>query len=149
MNDNYNVEIINQRNDAYELIWNHNKEIERAISDEELKRGIEKFIDKGNVIAVIKEEKIIVFMVLYCNSYDTLEAYICNLYVLEQYRRNHLADKMIKKAIKICEENHFVTIHLHVSEDNEPAVALYKKHGFSFTEEYRNAERGMKLRLVK
>lgn len=147
MNEVYKVELINQRKDAFELIWNHNKEIGRTLSDEELKQGIEKFIDKGNPIAVIDTGRIIAFLMLYCNSYDTLEAYICNVYVHEQYRRKHLAEIMVKRAIGICKEKQFKSICLHVSERNEPAIALYKKLGFSFTDGYRNADREMVLRL--
>ena len=144
----YKAKLINRRIDAFELIWNHNKEIGRKLSDEELTHGIKKFIDKGNAIAVIEEEKIIAFMVLYCNDYDTFDAYICNLYVLKQYRRKHLAEKMMKMAVEICKENQFKTIHLHVSESNKPAVNLYKKLGFSFIEGYRNTKREMELRLT-
>ncbi len=147
MNEEYKAELINQRSDAFELMWNHNREIGRTLSDEELKLGIEKFIDKGNAIAIIKDEKIIAFLMLYCNAYDTLAAYICNVYVLEQYRRKHCADTMMRMAIEICKEKQFTTVHLHVAESNEPAVALYKELGFSFTDGYREADKEMVLRL--
>lgn len=147
MSEEYNVEIINLRENAFKLIWNHNKEIGRSLSDEELTQGIYKFLAKGNAIAIIKEETIIAFLVLYCYFEDTREAYICNVYVMEQYRRKYLAEKMILRAIDICEEKQFKSIHLHVSESNIPAVSLYRKLGFSFTDGYRDAEREMVLRL--
>lgn len=148
MYEEYKAELINQRDDAFDLIWNHNKEIGRNLPDEELRQGIEKFIDKGNAIAVLKEDRVIAFMVLYCNSYDTLKAYICNVYVLEQYRRKHCAEKMMKMAVEICMKNHFKAIDLHVAESNAPAVSLYKKLGFYFTDNYRNTDREMELRLT-
>lgn len=149
MEEEYRVEIINYRKDAFELIWNHNKEIGRNLSDEELKQGICKFLEKGNTIAVINEGKIIAFLMLYCNSYDTREAYICNLYVLEQYRRKKLAERMMVKAIDICLEKHFKSIHLHVAESNGSAILLYKKLGFCFTSGYRDTDREMVLKLVE
>lgn len=143
----YTVEIINQREDAFQLMWDHNREIGRTLSDEELKRGIEKFIDKGNAIAVIRDGIIIAFLLLYCNDYDTLQAYICNVYVLEQYRRKHMAESMMRKAIEICKEKQFRSVHLHASESYAPAVALYRKLGFSFADGYRGADREMILEL--
>lgn len=125
------AERINDYNNAFELIWNHNKEIGRNLSDEELREGIEKFIKFGNVIAIIENSKIIAFLMLYCNNRETLEAYICNVYVLNEYRGLGLSNKLLEKAIDICEKNRFKTIKLHVAENNFTAIQLYKKYGFT------------------
>lgn len=123
-------EVINNRKDAFDLIWNHNKEIGRELSDEELKTGIDKFIKNGNVIAVLDENHIIAFLMLYCNNYETLEAYICNVYVLEKYRGIGLSKQILESAIKICANNKFKKIKLHVAYNNTVAISLYKKYGF-------------------
>ncbi len=125
------AEKINDREDAFELIWNHNKEIGRTLSDDELKVGIEKFIRQGNVISIIDRNHIIAFLMLYCNNYDSLEAYICNVFVLDEFRGLGLSKKVLEEAIRICESNHFKTIKLHVAEDNFTAISLYKKYGFA------------------
>lgn len=140
------AEIINKREDAFCLIWNHNKEIGRTLSDEELKSGIQKFIDKGNVIAVIDQGKIIAFLMLYCNNYETLEAYICNVFVLEQFRGMGLSKLLMDKAIEICVQNGFKTIRLHVGEDNETAINLYKYYSFEPNGKYKdNGERQIEM----
>lgn len=126
----FSAEVINGRQDAFELIWNHNKEIGRTLSDEELKIGINKFIDKGNVIAIIENNKIVAFLMLYCNDFESLEAYICNVYVLESYRGLGLSKRLMDKAIEICKRNDFKTIKLHVAEDNTTAINLYNKYRF-------------------
>lgn len=126
----YYAEVINSRTDAFDLIWKHNKEIGRSLSDEELERGIHKFIDHGNVISIIENNRIIAFLMLYCNNYETLEAYICNVYVLKPYRGVGLSKLLMDKAIDICVANKFETIKLHVAEDNYNAVGLYKAYAF-------------------
>ena len=54
---------------------------------------------------------------------------------------------MIKKAIEICKNKHFKSIHLHVAEENVPAVSLYTKLGFSFINKYRDNDREMILNI--
>ena len=77
------------------------------MSDEELKQGIRKFIHFGNIIAVIENDKIIAFLMLYCNNLDTLEAYICNVYVLSEYRGSGLSKLVLDKAINMCIAKNF------------------------------------------
>ena len=130
--ENYQVKLVNNEKDAFSLIWNHNKEIGRTLSDEELRKGIEKFIKCGCPIAIIENNKIIAFLMLYCNNISTLEAYICNVYVIDSYRGKGLSNLLLEKAINICEQKNFVKIKLHVAENNIVAIQLYKKYGFHF-----------------
>lgn len=130
VNGKYTAEVINKRKDVFELVWNFNKEIGRTLSDDELKIGIQKFIDYGNIIAVLEDDKIIAFLMLYCNNLESLEAYICNVYVLDSYRGQGLSKIMLEKAITICISHAFKTIKLHVAEHNAIAIKQYKKYGF-------------------
>ena len=142
--DNYlnDIEIkaieINNFANAYELIWNHCKEIGRDLTDEELDLGIKKFLAKAHVLAIVRNNHILAFSILYCNNYDTLQAYICNVFVLQEYRGLGYSSKLISKAIEICKAKNFKTIALHVKEDNMPAVNLYKKFGFVYTGNHKN-----------
>ena len=138
---------INDLYNAEELLLSHNREIGRELSEDELINGVKKFISCGEVLGIVRENHIIAMLNLYCNNTTTLEAYICNVYVLESYRGNHIAENMLIKAIEICKNRRFKSVHLHVSENNNPAVKLYKKLGFSFTEEYRNTDREMVLNI--
>ncbi len=138
---------INDLENAEQLLWNHNKEIGRTLSDQELIDGIRKFISKGEIIGLVENDRIAAMLVLYCNNFDTLEAYICNVYVMGEYRGNHLTQQMVGKAIELCILKGFQSIHLHVSEDNVPAVKTYKKMGFVFSDGYRGTDREMILRL--
>lgn len=100
---------------------------------DELQGSVDKFIKYGNILGIISYGELIAMLNLYCNNYETKEAYICNVYVLDKHRRKGLARKLLNKAYQICEHNSFVKIFLHVAESNYKAIALYKSEGFSFT----------------
>lgn len=141
----YEVLRINDLKNAEQLLIDHNKEIGRDLKEEELIAGVNKFLTKGEVLGFVENDHVLAMLNLYCYMYETLEAYICNVYVLEEYRGRHFAEKMMRKAIEICKNKRFKSIHLHVSESNAPAVALYKKLGFFFTDGYREMDREMVL----
>ena len=129
----FSAEIINEYPNAFEILWNHNREIGRTLSDDELTDGINKFLENGNSIAVLDGNHIIAYSNLYCNNYETLEAYICNVYVLNEYRGCGLSNLLIEKSIEICRKNKFKSISLHVDNNNAPAISLYKKFNFEMT----------------
>jgi len=129
------------------LLISHNKEIGRDLTEDELTIGMRKFLSNGDVFGVLAENRIIAMLNLYCNNYETLEAYICNVYVLEEYRGNHLASMMMKEAIELCKKRSFKSIHLHVAEDNVAAVNTYRKFGFEFSTEYKDNDIEMILKL--
>lgn len=138
---------INDLDNAEFLLIEHNKEIGRELTDQELIIGIRKFLVNGDVLGIVENNHVIAMLNLYCNNYDTLQAYICNVYVLEQYRGNHLAERMMLDAITICKNRKFKSIHLHVAENNKPAVISYKKLGFEFADGKRGNDREMVLIL--
>ena len=143
----YDLIRINDLENAEQLLWSHNKEIGRTLSDEELLAGIRKFIEKGEVLGCVENNRIIAMLVLYCYDRQTLQAYICNVYVLDEYRGRHLSERLIEKAIDICRLKGFKTICLHVAENNIPAVKTYEKLGFAFTDGFRGTDREMVLVL--
>ena len=73
---------------------------------------------------------IVAFSLLYCNHRDTLDAYLCNVYVLKNYRGIGLTYRLLEKAVEICEKNGFKSISLDVDKDNEIAIQVYEKFGF-------------------
>lgn len=108
------------------------------LSDNELNAWIDKILRKGggDPLCILKDGAIIAFLLLYCNKYDTLEAYICNVYVLEQYRGNGLSRILVDRAIEICKQREFISIYLDVACDNMPAIKTYLRCGFRMTEQY-------------
>ena len=67
----------------------------------------------------------------YCGfivSYENAD--LCNIAVLDKYRRRHLADDMLKKAFDICADMGVESILLEVRPSNAGAISLYRKNDF-------------------
>jgi ribosomal-protein-alanine N-acetyltransferase len=58
------------------------------------------------------------------------ECHITNVAVLPEYRNQGIASMLIKKMIEICRCSEISAMTLEVRVSNEPAINLYKKHGF-------------------
>ena len=59
------------------------------------------------------------------------EGYISNVAVDPEYRRMGIADALITELINRANSLELSFVTLEVREGNEPAKALYNKHGFS------------------
>ena len=59
------------------------------------------------------------------------EGYISNVAVSPEYRRMGIGDKLIEALCEICRGHDLAFVSLEVRAGNAPAVALYKKHGFT------------------
>lgn len=138
---------INDLENAEQLLLDHNREIGRTLTDAELTAGVRKFLANGEVLGYVRDGHIIGMLNLYCNNYETLEAYICNVYILEGFRGHHYARNLVSRAIEICKQKKFKSVRLHVAENNIPAVTVYENLGFSFTGEYKESDAEMRLPL--
>ena len=59
---------------------------------------------------------------------NTLE--VQRIYVLQEYKSNHIGKRLIEKAIKIGRDHHLNYIWLGVWENNINAIKFYEKQGF-------------------
>lgn len=66
-----------------------------------------------------------------CND-NGKQGYICNVYTEEQYRNKGIQTSLIQEVIKFAKKNDLCELNL--STDNEKAIRIYKKLGFSFDE---------------
>lgn len=129
-NNRFHAQLINQHPNAKTLIRQHCQDIDNVLTDEKFEAWYNKIINTGNLIAVIDRDRIIAFALLYCNHIETLDAYICNVYVLSQYRGIGLSVKLLEKAVEICREKGFKSMSLHVDRHNSTAIKVYEKFGF-------------------
>lgn len=84
---------------------------------------VEKEIPKADIyVATNKNEKIIGFL-------GILEGYIAGLFVLFDYQRQGIGDKLIERAKVDFEE-----LSLTVYEKNKQAINFYTKEGFKISE---------------
>jgi ribosomal protein S18 acetylase RimI-like enzyme len=65
--------------------------------------------------------------------YSTPHAELTELYVMEKFRQRGIASDLIAFAEKVAVQKGARSILVQTGDDNLPALALYKKHGY---EEY-------------
>jgi [ribosomal protein S18]-alanine N-acetyltransferase len=65
--------------------------------------------------------------------FDGGNAQILNLYVNEDYRRQHIGEGLMRFAIDYLWQNNVTTISLEVRPHNLDAVDLYRKLGFEYS----------------
>lgn len=58
------------------------------------------------------------------------EAELYQIAIHEDARRRGVADILMNTAKEYCRKNNILSIYLEVRKSNEPAIRLYKKHGF-------------------
>lgn len=58
------------------------------------------------------------------------EGYISNVAVSPAHRRQGIAHALIRELLQRSEKRELAFVTLEVREHNEPAIALYQKHGF-------------------
>lgn len=75
----------------------------------------------------IENDKI-VGVIIYDLIYERCE--LIQIEVLENYRNQKIASKLLTYMIADCQKNHIENITLEVKITNQPAINLYKKFGF-------------------
>ncbi|NLY87122.1 MAG: ribosomal protein S18-alanine N-acetyltransferase [Clostridiales bacterium] len=58
------------------------------------------------------------------------EAQINNIAVLDEYRGQGIGDALLTHLLEFCKERTCRIVTLEVRKSNEPAISMYKKHGF-------------------
>lgn len=114
------------------------KDIDETVHLEEIifshpwsKKSIEStLLSSDNICLVVydSEKNIQAGYCIFTTSFE--DADLCRIAVLNDYRRNHLADRMLKKAFEKLETNGVKRVLLEVRESNNAAITLYKKYGF-------------------
>ena len=96
---------------------------------------MKRFIDEGNVIAIVYDDAILAMMNVYCRFIETKEAYINNVEVAQEYQGFGLSKLLMDKSFEVIKDHGFQSAVLHVAKDNSAAVELYLKYKFHFTGE--------------
>ncbi len=63
---------------------------------------------------------------------NSMRAYLLNVYVYQEFRRQGLARRLMQVMMEWCRERGFATVWLHASEEGR---ALYESMGFAATNE--------------
>lgn len=94
------------------------------------KKSIEDTLSvKENICLVAYDSSgIIVGYCIFTTSFE--DADLCRIAVADEYRRNHIAEKLLDAAFKKLTKNGINRVLLEVRKSNEPAISLYEKYGF-------------------
>ena len=66
----------------------------------------------------------------YLNNQENHMGYITSVSTLNGYKGNGIAKELLNICARYAREHHFTVLELEVSNDNRPAIQLYKKCGF-------------------
>ena len=84
--------------------------------------------DKTLYLAAISDDRIVGYMGVW-RILD--EGHITNVAVDPAYRRKHIAEALISEMIRLTSEGETSSWTLEARVDNEPAIKLYEKMGFT------------------
>ncbi len=87
--------------------------------------------DCFNVIAQNETGKVVGRLYCIQNSSNHKLWYYGDLFVIPEYRRRHIAEKMISAAIEALKDRECETIRVYVEPENTPSLNLHCKLGFS------------------
>lgn len=83
---------------------------------------------EGNIYMAAEDNGKVIAYCAITALYETAD--LCNIAVKEEYRRCHIAEKLLEKCVITCKARGVTRILLEARESNAPAVNLYKKMGF-------------------
>lgn len=136
MNKNHLEEIKENLEVDFDDFWNYN------ILKEELSSDSSKYI-----VAITKSEVIGFAGIKF--ALDQVD--IMNIVTRKNYRNKGVGTLLLRELISICKEFKANSIFLEVSEDNEPAIKLYKKLGFEnvgIRKNYYKDKNGIVMRYI-
>lgn len=133
---NLEIKILNKENGNFKLCTNFISKIkqEKIFYNQSMNdKWIEKILEKADILAYIRNDEVIGWLVLYCNNYDTLTAYCASLHILPEYRHQGLAKNLLEASISICSIRKFSSYTLICN--NPIAMKLYLEYKFMKTGE--------------
>lgn len=83
---------------------------------------------KENVYMVAENEGGIIAYCTVVTSYETAD--LCNIAVRENYRKKHIAQRLLSECILQCKSINVERMLLEVRESNIPAILFYRKMDF-------------------
>ena len=90
-----------------------------------------KSLDNGDIFASFKSDSMVGLIGVFSMQPENMRhrAVLFGLYVNAEHRNKNVASSLIDCVVNYVRPTH-KQLHLTVTTDNEPAIFLYKKHGF-------------------
>ena len=102
-------------NEAFSVPW----------SRESIKNAMN---NSDNIYIVSEEDGEVTGFAGFWKSYETAD--LCNIVVMEKYRKQHIGYKLLAEGIRLCKERGIERIMLEVRQSNTSAICLYQKMDF-------------------
>lgn len=93
-------------------------------------KDIKKFYFQNQGSFFIAEDKNKIIGTIGIEQEGKIKARIKRLYILEEYRRKGIAQKLLDKAINFCKKNKYKKVILTTLYNLKPALNFYKKNNF-------------------
>lgn len=90
----------------------------------------EKIVDRAVRHEAWAGDELVALVAVYCNDPQRMAAFITSVSVLPSWRGRSLAARLLASAVDEARTQGFAAMHLEVAP-NSPAVALYRKCGFT------------------
>lgn len=117
-----------------EFLIRVNQDFPTPLSDRvNLRKYAKKLVDNGFVVSTIKENKIVGIVVIYCNDFDTYNAYIPLVAVDKNYRGQKISKALMLCAMSYAKGLGFKRIGIHT--ENPIALNLYNSLGFKMKDD--------------
>lgn len=89
--------------------------------------------NKNNILLCYEEDTIIKGYIFFkiINTNNNNGYLIDGLYVIEEYRNNGIATKLLESGLNILNDTNVKFIDINVLSNNKSAINLYKKFGFN------------------
>jgi ribosomal protein S18 acetylase RimI-like enzyme len=123
----------------YETFSNENskEDMENYLNENFSYKQLENEIKTNGSLFYIVEnnDKVVAYMKLNFDTAQTESGHnntleVQRIYVLKEYKNNHIGKQLIQKAIEIGKTNYLTYIWLGVWENNINAIKFYEKQGF-------------------
>lgn len=92
-----------------------------------------KILEHAKIFEAWVDDDLVGLVAVYCNSPEGAAAFITNVSVLPSWVGKGIATQLIGHCIFEVTQLGFKRIDLEVSKDNQAAIALYGKYGFTTT----------------
>lgn len=89
-----------------------------------------KLFEKAVTFEAWSKKNLIGLIAAYFNNLQSRSGFITSVSVTRNYEGKGVASELLRMCIHYARQNSFVEIKLEVSEENKPAIHLYKKFEF-------------------
>jgi len=117
------------------ILQEQNKQNGLFIRNHNVNEYFKKLESNAEFITHYKNSELAGFVAYYCNDPNKNSAFITLVLISDNYRGTGLASSLIQYVVLFCASKGFKQCCLEVLKNNEAAINLYKKLGFSIKNE--------------